>query len=217
MPKEAPERSITAADTPLRSSAAGMTFTYPSALRALLIALVAVLPLALAGPAAAKTPRAKSAVAACPAAAAKPGGSNLRMVRHTTLCLLNRERRNHGLPRLRGNGKLRRSATRYSRQMVRRNFFSHVSPGGSTPTERIRRAGYLRGARSWAIGENLAWGSGGYASPLGTVRSWMNSPGHRANILRRDFRAIGIGIALGAPGTRAGNAATYTTHFGRRR
>ena len=193
-----------------------MNFSHTAALRGLLIALCAVLSLAFAGPAAAQAPRAKSAVAACPAAASSPAGSNLRMVRRTTLCLLNRERRNRGLPRLRGNRKLARTASRYSRQMVRRGFFSHVGPGGTTPTQRIRRGGYLRGARSWAIGENLAWGSGSYASPLGTVRSWMNSPGHRANILRRDWRAIGIGIAVGAPGTRAGDAATYTTHFGRR-
>ena len=189
----------------------------PRALRALFFCQLAALPLALAGPAAANPPRAHSAVAACPAAASTPAAGSMRNVRRTTLCLLNRERRNHGLPRLRTNRRLARSATRYSRDMVRRNYFSHVSPGGSTPTDRIRRGGYLRGARAWAIGENLAWGSGSYATPLGTVRAWMNSPGHRANILRRDYRAIGIGIALGAPAARDAGAATYTTHFGRRR
>lgn len=193
-----------------------MTFApSPRALRAYLGCLLAALPLALAAPAAA-APRAQSAVAACPAAASAPAQGSLRVLRRTTLCLLNRERRNQGLPRLRANRLLVRSASRYSRAMVRQNFFSHVSPGGSTPAERIRRAGYLRGARAWAIGENLAWGSGSYATPLGTVRSWMNSPGHRANILRRDYRAIGIGIALGAPAARDAGAATYTTHFGRR-
>ena len=171
----------------------------------------------MAAPAAASDPQANAAVAACPAAASNPSGSDLRATRRTTLCLLNRERRNHGLPRLRANRKLVRSASRYSRDMVRRNFFSHVSPSGGTPTDRIRRGGYLRGARVWSIGENLAWGSGSYATPLGTVRAWMNSPGHRANILRPDYRAIGIGIAMGAPGARNAGAATYTTHFGRRR
>ena len=206
---------MTPADSPFHSFAAGMTLTYTSALRALTLCLLAALPLAFAVPASAAEPKAKTAVAACPAAAANPSQGNLRSLRRTTLCLLNRERGNHGLPRLRGNRKLTRSATRYSRNMVRRKFFSHVSPGGSSPTDRIKSAGYLRGARSWAIAENLAWGGGSYATPLRTVRSWMDSPGHRVNILSRNYREIGIGIALGAP-ARAGDAATYTTHFGRR-
>ena len=194
-----------------------MNFTHsPRALRALLICVIAALPLALAAPAAAATPSANAAVAACPAAASAPAKGSLRNLRRTTLCLLNRERANHGLPRLRANRRLARSASKYSRSMARKNFFSHISPNGGTPTDRIRRGGYLRGARAWAIGENLAWGSGSYATPLGTVRSWMNSPGHRANILRRDYRAIGIGIALGAPAARDAGAATYTPHFGRR-
>lgn len=193
-----------------------MTFTPTHLVRALVLGLLAALALALAGPAAASTPRATSAVAACPAAASNPSGTTLRSVRRTTLCLLNRERRNRGLSRLRANRKLVRSASRYSRRMVRRNFFSHVSPGGSTPTQRIRNAGYLRGARGWTIAENLAWGSGSYASPLRTVRSWMQSPGHRANILSRSYREIGIGVAIGAPAGGVRGAATYTTHFGRR-
>ena len=165
--------------------------------------------------AAANEPSARAAaLSACPAAATNPSPRNARVVRRTTLCLLNRERRRHGLKRLRSNGRLRRSATRYSRQMARRNFFSHVSPGGSTMLARIKRAGYLRGARGFAVGENLAWGSGRLASPIETVRAWMHSPGHRANILNGRFREIGIGVATGAPVPGIGDAATYTTHFG---
>jgi uncharacterized protein YkwD len=195
-----------------------MTLNLTSALRALTLSVLAALAILAtsAAPASAdQGPKAQSAVTACPAAAMDPSRGNLRSLRRTTLCLLNRERSNHGLPRLRGNRRLHRSAARYSRDMVRRKFFSHVSPGGSSPTDRIKSSGYLRGAGAWAIGENLAWGGGSLASPLGTVRAWMNSPGHRANILSRNFREIGIGIALGAP-ARVGDAATYTTHFGRR-
>jgi len=163
---------------------------------------------------------ARAAQAACPAAAVQPTSPQAAgAAASTTLCLINRERTRRGLRRLRANDELARSASAYSREMARRDFFSHVSPGGGTMLQRIRRAGYLGGARGYAVGENLAWGSGSYASPLRTVRGWMASPGHRANILSRRYTEIGVGIAAGAPiRTRAATpAATYTTHFGTRR
>ena len=86
-----------------------------------------------------------------------------------------------------------------SRLMVSGRFFSHDAPNGSTPLSRIRHTHYLSGARCWTIGENLAWGTGRLATPRATVRAWMHSPGHRANILNGSFREIGIGIATGAP------------------
>jgi uncharacterized protein YkwD len=102
--------------------------------------------------------------------------------------------------------------------MASRDFFSHTSPSGSTPLSRITSTRYLSGARSWAIGENLAWGTGSYATPDGTVRAWMNSAGHRANILSPTFREIGIGVAHGAPVNvaAAASGATYATDFGSR-
>jgi uncharacterized protein YkwD len=83
---------------------------------------------------------------------------------------------------------------------------------------RIQGSHYLDGARSWSLGENIAWGSGTLATPRSIVRAWMHSPEHRANILNGGFRDIGIGIATGAPvplGSRLGGA-TYTTDFGTR-
>ena len=182
--------------------------------RRVLSALTLTLALAPAT-AAASVPTARAAaLAACPAAATQPSPATVRVVRRTTLCLLNRERSRHGLPRLRSNGRLRRSATKYSRLMAGADFFSHVSPSGTTMLKRIKRAGYLKGARGFAVGENLAWGGGSLARPVETVRAWMNSPGHRANILNRRFREIGIGVATGAPVPGVHDAATYTTHFG---
>ena len=101
--------------------------------------------------------------------------------------------------------------------MNRRNYFDHTSRGGSSFVDRIKRAGYLRGARSWSVGENLAWGSGSHATARSIVRAWMNSPGHRANILNGRFREIGIGITRGAPVPGVHNGATYATSFGSRR
>jgi uncharacterized protein YkwD len=102
--------------------------------------------------------------------------------------------------------------------MVRGGFFDHVSPSGSTLVSRIHRTTYLVGARAWALGENIAYGTGPEASPRSIVSMWMHSAGHRANILNPHYRDIGIGAALGAPVEVSGAsaAATYTTDFGER-
>ena len=158
---------------------------------------------------------AHAAPSACQSSHLRPSPQNLGQVEQATLCLLNRERASRGLPRLRDNGRLARAAAKHSKDMVRRDFFSHSSPGGSSPAARIKDAGYLRGARGWSVGENIAWGTGHLASPQETVESWMNSAGHKANILHRAFKEIGIGVALGAPG-QGSDGATYTTNFGTR-
>jgi uncharacterized protein YkwD len=101
--------------------------------------------------------------------------------------------------------------------MDARNYFDHTSRGGASFVDRIRRTRYLKGARGWVVGENIAWGSGSLATPRSIMRAWMNSPGHRANILNRRFREIGVGIAKGAPAAGVGNGATYATSFGARR
>ena len=159
---------------------------------------------------------AEAAVSACSSSVAtlEPTQQNVRQVKSAVLCLVNRERTRRGLPRLSLDSRLSRAAAKHSRDMVRRGYFDHVSPGGRTVRHRIMSTGWLRGARGWTIGENLAWGSGRYADAADTVRSWMLSPGHRANILNAKFRQIGIGIALGTPETESG--ATYTTTFGAR-
>jgi uncharacterized protein YkwD len=161
---------------------------------------------------------ASPAHAACAGADVMPSRGNAAKVNKATLCLLNAERRAHKLHRLVSNRRLRHVATRYSRFMVRHAFFAHEGPRGSTPVSRIRRTHYLRRARAWSIGENLAWGTGDLATPRAIVRAWMHSPEHRANILNGRFREIGIGIARGAPVTvdAATRGATYATDFGYR-
>ena len=156
---------------------------------------------------------------ACANTDLKPTRANLELVRDAVLCLHNRERAARGLPKLKENPKLRRAAERHSGNMVTASFFDHTSPGGSTMVDRIRRTGYTSRARSWALGENIAWGSGRLATAAQINRSWMNSSGHRANILQRSFREIGIGIETGLPVrlSAAQSGATYTTDFGFRR
>jgi uncharacterized protein YkwD len=155
---------------------------------------------------------------ACPAANATPASATKREIVRATLCQLNRERAHHGLRRVALNDRLARAARRHARDMARRNYFSHDTLGGGSFVDRIRREGYLKGARTWTVGENLAWGSHGHSRPVMIMRMWMNSPGHRANILSASFREIGIGVAYDAPVVDGGNpAGTYATDFGSRR
>ncbi len=178
-----------------------------------LLAFVLLACIALALPASASA-------ASCSNTDVVPSAANIASVKSATLCLLNRERRSRGLSKLSSNRELAKAAQRFSAAMVRQRFFDHVSPTGSTLASRVRGGtSYLRGrVRSWSLGENIAWGSGDLASPQQIVRSWMNSPGHRRNILDRRFRHIGLGVATGAPDDVQGEpAATYTTNFGFRR
>lgn len=171
-------------------------------------ALVAVLAMLLA------TAPAASAARCTGAKASASQVSKKKLVR-ATLCVLNAERRKRGLRPLRLDKRLSRAARMHSRAMARNSFFSHDSQNGSTFVERIRRSGYLRGARSWTVGENIAWGSGSRSAVGSIARAWINSPGHRANILSRSYRHIGIGISYGTP-SGGGDGATYTTDFGAR-
>ena len=160
-------------------------------------------------------PPASAASRACSSANAAASQVSKRVLVRATLCVLNANRARHDLRPLRLNRKLSRAARRHSRAMARKRFFSHTSPSGATFVDRIRRTGYLHGARRWRIGENIAWGSGGLSAPRAVATAWMNSPGHRANILSRSFGSIGIGVARGTPS--GGGGAIYTTDFGRRR
>ncbi|MEV8033545.1 CAP domain-containing protein [Streptomyces sp. NPDC086182] len=116
------------------------------------------------------------------------------------IALTNTERTSAGLPPLSADPRLTTAAQAHSADMVARDFYAHTSPGGGRPWDRAAAAGCTH--RS--IGENIACGQ---RSPAEVVRGWMDSPGHRANILKRDFTHIGIGLA---GGSRAG---TYWTQL----
>jgi uncharacterized protein YkwD len=172
----------------------------------------------LAAVVAAAPASASAAEQACPAANATTANASKREIVNATLCTLNRERARYGLKSLKLNKKLSVAARGHARDMAKRNYFSHDTLGGGSFVDRIRRAGYLRGARSWMVGENLAWGSHGNSRPSTIMRLWMNSPGHRANILNGSFREIGIGVVYDAPVRGGGSpAGTYATDFGYRR
>jgi uncharacterized protein YkwD len=154
-------------------------------------------------------------VAAAAASSEPREAPSVRLAR-AAVCLINNRRAVRGLPRLRLNRKLSKAAFWHSHDMVRRNYFGHVSGAGRDVVDRLYMSGYLGGRFSWTVGENLAWGSGSFGSPAHIVERWMNSPGHRRNILDSRFREIGIGVLAGSPVRTSLPAATYTTTFGLR-
>ena len=93
------------------------------------------------------------------------------------------------------------------------SFFAHEAPDGTDVVDRLTAAGYIRLGSGWEVGENLAWAQGVPASPRNVVKAWMESPGHKANVLTRSYREIGIGIVLGTP--KGGPDGSTTTNFGR--
>ncbi|MCX5243100.1 CAP domain-containing protein [Streptomyces prunicolor] len=112
----------------------------------------------------------------------------------------NAERARAGLRALAVDPLLGAAAQAHSTDMVARAFYSHTSPDGSQPWDRAAAAG----ARRRTIGENIACGQ---RTATEVVEGWMNSPGHRANILKPDFTHIGIGFAGG------GQMGTYWTQL----
>jgi len=115
--------------------------------------------------------------------------------------LTNAERSKEGLQPLTVQAKLTRAAQSHTANMARQRKLDHVLDGQG-PTERLTAVGY----RGFPWGENVA---AGYPDAPAVVRGWMNSPGHRANILKPAFREIGIGTAIADDGT-----PYYTQVFG---
>jgi uncharacterized protein YkwD len=171
--------------------------------------------LALGSHVVAHAARRTQAPASCPNADVAADASNLEAFRAAITCLHNQIRAQNGLPLLRGSAKLRRAADGHSAEMVDGHYFEHTSPSGSTMVDRILAAGYVRRDQGWLLGENLEWGTGAMATPRGALDAWMNSPGHRANVLRRGYRQLGVGVTLGTP-TGADGGVTITVDFGAR-
>ncbi|RJQ42870.1 MAG: CAP domain-containing protein [Gaiellales bacterium] len=121
------------------------------------------------------------------------------------LTLINNYRAQNGLPALTLSTSLSNAAEGHSYDMAVRNYFSHTSQDGRSPWDRIRAAGY--GYNTW-LGENIA---AGYSTAATAFEAWRNSPGHNANMLSGNFRAIGIGRYYQAGSTYGWY---WTTDFG---
>jgi uncharacterized protein (TIGR03000 family) len=117
--------------------------------------------------------------------------------------LTNQERAKQNLAPLRANEKLFRAARSHSTNMARQDRLDHVLDG-KDPGVRLQEVGYQHGG--W--GENVAMGQ---RTPAEAIATWMQSPGHRGNILNSGYQEIGIGIAASA-----GGGLYYTQVFGTR-
>jgi len=115
--------------------------------------------------------------------------------------LVNQYRVNAGLPALIYNAEVARVAQAKSQEMADLNYFSHYSPVYGSPFDMMNAFGIAFSAAA----ENIAKGQ---RTPADVMNSWMNSPGHRANILNRDFTDIGVGHAYDKSG-----AALWTQMF----
>jgi uncharacterized protein YkwD len=149
----------------------------------------------------------------CAGADVVPAADNVAVVGQATLCLLNQQRAAHGLGAVVENAALSSASTSYSQRMVGQRFFAHESPDGGTLVDRLTGAGYLGSDDAWVVGENIGWGQGALATARSMVSAWMDSPGHRANLLSGDYTEVGLGLALGTPVDQTWGA-TYTTDFG---
>ena len=149
----------------------------------------------------------------CAGADLVPTADSVAVVGQATLCLLNQQRAANGVGALVENATLSSASAGYSQRMVAQGFFNHESPDGGTLVDRLTGAGYLGDDDPWVVGENLGWGQGTLATARSMVSAWMDSPGHRANMLSDDYTEIGLGLALGTPTDQTWGA-TYTTDFG---
>ena len=152
----------------------------------------------------------------CPGSGDLPSQKRTEEAKATMLCLMNAERARHGLAPLVRDVSLDRASQLHSEDMAARNFFAHDTPDGIDPGARIGAAGYPTDRASTA--ENLYWGTHTASTPVRAVQGLMESPGHRANILHPEMRAVGVGIAYGSPRPGDGDGddggALYTTDFG---
>ncbi|WP_406337529.1 CAP domain-containing protein [Streptomyces sp. NBC_00649] len=131
------------------------------------------------------TPSARQTTASpsAPVTIAPASGATARV-----LTLVNNERSKAGCSPLKMNAKLTKAAQDHSKDMASHRNMSHTGSDGSSPADRITRAGY-----SWSsYGENVAYG---YSTPEKVMAAWMSSPGHKRNILDCSFKEIGIGLA----------------------
>lgn len=121
------------------------------------------------------------------------------------LTLTNAERAGHALPPLTGEPRLQAAAQRHNDDMVARGYFAHESPEGGTVADRVQAEGYAYAV----VAENIA---AGQRTPAEVVQAWLDSPGHRRNLLNAEVRQLGVGVTQGGPyGT------TWTQVFGRPR
>lgn len=145
--------------------------------------------------------------------------TSLKTLNSKVLASVNQFRARHGLAALHESQALDRSARQHSLEMGRLGYFGHSSADGAQFWQRIRHFYSAHGYSYWSAGENLVWASPSLRAGA-ALNLWIASPPHRANLLSRRWRQIGIS-AVGvtrAPGVYGGRRVTIiTADFGVRR
>ncbi|HYZ27666.1 MAG TPA: CAP domain-containing protein, partial [Thermoleophilaceae bacterium] len=153
------------------------------------------------------------AEASCADADVQPTPQNVARVSDVIFCLMNAMRANAGLPPLQEQDELAQASVEHSQDMVDHEYFAHDSQDGRDLVARLKAVAYIPTSGQWVVGENLAWGSGTLATPSALVNAWMNSPGHRENLLAGDYREVGMGVVFGTPRSDVPDGVTVTTDF----
>lgn len=122
-----------------------------------------------------------------------PDLNQTKNLENEVIRLVNVERQKNGLAPLKANWELSRVAQYKSQDMVEKNYFSHTSPTYGSPFKMITDFGLTYSA----AGENIAMGQ---KTPADVMKGWMNSSGHRANILNSTYTEIGVGLAVNKNG-----------------
>lgn len=128
---------------------------------------------------------------------------------------VNATRARHGLRPLHRSRGLGAAAHQHTRQMARHGYLEHSSPDGTPFWRRIERHYGSSGFAYWTVGENLLSRSGGFGA-ADAVRDWLKSPEHRANLLSRQWREMGI-AAIEVTNGRGSKRTLVTLDFGLRR
>lgn len=118
--------------------------------------------------------------------------ANVATAEKNAVELMNADRRANGLSDLKVSSAVTAVARSHAQDMVNRKFFSHSNPDGKTPSDRLKAAGISYSA----VGENIAENTSVQAAET----SFMNSSGHRANILNSNYTTVGIGVAYDSAG-----------------
>lgn len=165
------------------------------------------------------TAAAKTTPPPCRGANLSPSAFNAASVDAATLCLIDQVRVAYHLRPLQFNRELRALATGQVDDMVSWNYFADYRPPGLSPLSLLDATRYPSHTKSVCVGQNIAWGTGQYASPTSMVAAWMASPEHRRIILTREYRDAGVGVTAAVPplfGPELAGA-TYAIEFAARR
>jgi uncharacterized protein YkwD len=172
----------------------------------------------LAGAASASAGAGKVKPRACADANLVPTHTNMAAIDASTLCLIDQIRAAYRLRSLHPNRELQGVASTQVSDMVHWNYFADNRPPDETPATLIEATRYGAHATSLATGQNIAWGTGAYATPAHVVSGWMASPPHREIILTAYFRDAGVSATAAVPSVvdNGVTGATYAVEFGAR-